>query len=132
MGNWLALPGRLFLVSIQMIVVPLVFASIIRGLSGGQDMVALKRLGLWATGIFLAATAIAAASWRVHLCPHVPHATLPPAVGRPAECRPWRSCPQLTGVLVKFGVGLGLPDVAAAEGIPLGAFQAVSSVTVKS
>ncbi|MDY0005745.1 MAG: dicarboxylate/amino acid:cation symporter [Spongiibacteraceae bacterium] len=60
-GNWLAFPGRLFLVTIQMIVVPLVFASIIRGLAAGGDMERLKQLGLWVTGFFVVTTAIAAA-----------------------------------------------------------------------
>jgi Na+/H+-dicarboxylate symporter len=59
-GNWLAFPGRLFLVTIQMIVVPLVFASIIRGLAAGPDTQQLKRLGLWAAGLFLVSTALAA------------------------------------------------------------------------
>ncbi|NND54257.1 MAG: dicarboxylate/amino acid:cation symporter [Gammaproteobacteria bacterium] len=59
-GNWLAFPGRLFLVTIQMIVVPLVFASIIRGLAAGGDIERLKKLGLWVTGFFVTTTAIAA------------------------------------------------------------------------
>lgn len=59
-GTWLAFPGRLFLVTIQMIVVPLVFASIIRGLAAGPDPQQLKRLGLWAAGLFLVSTAFAA------------------------------------------------------------------------
>lgn len=59
-GNWLAFPGRLFLATIQMIVVPLVFASIIRGLVGGPDVDQLKRVGLWVTGFFVVTTAIAA------------------------------------------------------------------------
>ncbi|MEX0709527.1 MAG: dicarboxylate/amino acid:cation symporter [Woeseia sp.] len=59
-GNWLAFPGRLFLVTIQMIVVPLVFASIIRGLAAGGDPATLKQLGLWVTGFFVVTTAIAA------------------------------------------------------------------------
>lgn len=59
-GNWLAFPGRLFLVTIQMIVVPLVFASIIKGLAGGPGGTQLQRLGLWATGFFVVSTAIAA------------------------------------------------------------------------
>lgn len=59
-GNWLAFPGRLFLVTIQMVVVPLVFASIIRGLAGGPDPGEIRRLGLWATGFFAVSTAIAA------------------------------------------------------------------------
>ncbi|MEL0108308.1 MAG: cation:dicarboxylase symporter family transporter [Rhodospirillaceae bacterium] len=32
-ASWLALPGQLFLALIQMIVIPLIFASIIRGLA---------------------------------------------------------------------------------------------------
>jgi hypothetical protein len=32
LGNWLALPGLLFLAVVQMIVIPLIFSSIIRGL----------------------------------------------------------------------------------------------------
>jgi len=36
--SWLALPGRLFIVLIQMIVVPLVFASVIRGLGASDDI----------------------------------------------------------------------------------------------
>ncbi len=59
-GNWLAFPGKLFLVTIQMIVVPLVFASIIKGLAGGPDIAELKKLGLWAAGFFVVTTALAA------------------------------------------------------------------------
>ena len=35
-GNWVALPGRLFLLAIQFVVVPLVVASVIRGIAGGD------------------------------------------------------------------------------------------------
>lgn len=59
-GDWLAFPGRIFLVTIQMIVVPLVFASIVRGLAGGQELSEIRQLGLWATGFFIVSTAIAA------------------------------------------------------------------------
>jgi Na+/H+-dicarboxylate symporter len=59
-GDWLAFPGRLFLLTIQMIVVPLVFASIIRGLATGPDTAELKRLGVSATLFFLVSTTIAA------------------------------------------------------------------------
>ena len=60
LGNWLAFPGRLFLVAIQMIVVPLVFASIVRGLTGGGEMGEIRRLGLAATALFVVSTALAA------------------------------------------------------------------------
>ena len=55
--SWLALPGRLFIVLIQMIVVPLVFASVIRGLGASDDMRQLKSLGLRAAGFFVLTTA---------------------------------------------------------------------------
>ncbi|MDD4170117.1 MAG: dicarboxylate/amino acid:cation symporter [Desulfotomaculaceae bacterium] len=45
-GNWLALPGKLFLSLIQMVVVPLVFASIVQGIASNEDTVFLKKLGL--------------------------------------------------------------------------------------
>ena len=58
-GNWLALPGQLFLVLIQMIVVPLVFASIILGLTATESIEQLKRLGLWVGGYFVVTTTLA-------------------------------------------------------------------------
>jgi len=58
-GNWLALPGQLFLVLIQMIVVPLVFASVILGLTATENIEQLKRLGFWVVGFFIITTAIA-------------------------------------------------------------------------
>ena len=58
-GNWLALPGQLFLVLIQMIVVPLVFASIILGLTATENVEQLKRLGIWVVGFFIITTTIA-------------------------------------------------------------------------
>lgn len=56
--SWLALPGQLFLVLVQMIVVPLVFASIVRGLasSGSGE---LKTLGLGGGAFFLVTTVLA-------------------------------------------------------------------------
>lgn len=58
-GNWLALPGQLFLALIQMIVVPLVFASIVRGLASGGDPRQLRRNGLAVVLYFVVTTAIA-------------------------------------------------------------------------
>jgi Na+/H+-dicarboxylate symporter len=58
-GEWLALPGYLFLALLQMIVVPLVFASIIRGIASGEDMDQLKKIGLRTVGFFLVTTAFA-------------------------------------------------------------------------
>lgn len=59
-GNWLAFPGLLFLASIQMIVIPLVFASIIRGLASSESIEQLRQLGLVVAGYFVVTTVIAA------------------------------------------------------------------------
>lgn len=58
-GEWLALPGYIFLALLQMIVIPLVFASIIRGIAAGEDMDQLRQVGLRTVGYFLATTAFA-------------------------------------------------------------------------
>jgi Na+/H+-dicarboxylate symporter len=60
-GNWLALPGQLFLLAIQFVVVPLVVASVIRGIAAGDAGVSLQRLGIWTTAFFLITTVVAVA-----------------------------------------------------------------------
>lgn len=56
---WLALPGQVFLALIQMIVVPLVLASIVRGLAANNNPEALKKIGSIAIVFILLTTAIA-------------------------------------------------------------------------
>ena len=58
-SDWLAFPGKLFLALIQMIVIPLVFASIIRGLAATEDVEQLRRMGFRAVLFFMATTALA-------------------------------------------------------------------------
>ena len=58
-SDWLALPGRLFLALIQMMVIPLVFASIIRGLAATEDLEQLKKIGLRVVLFFIFTTALA-------------------------------------------------------------------------
>ena len=58
-GNWLAIPGKIFLGLIQMIVVPLVFASIIRGLAASDSMEQLKQIGIRLVIYFMITTTIA-------------------------------------------------------------------------
>lgn len=58
-GNWLALPGQLFLILIQMIVIPLVFASVVRGLAAGENLDQLRRMGLRVAIYFVLTTAVA-------------------------------------------------------------------------
>ena len=52
-------PGQLFLALIQMIVIPLVFASIIRGLAATENLSQLKSIGLRAILFFVITTAAA-------------------------------------------------------------------------
>lgn len=58
-GDWLAFPGKLFLALIQMIVIPLVFASIIRGLAATEDLEQLRKMGSRVVLYFIATTALA-------------------------------------------------------------------------
>jgi len=58
-SDWLAFPGRLFLALIQMIVIPLVFASIIRGLAASEDLEQLRKIGFRVVLFFIATTALA-------------------------------------------------------------------------
>ncbi|MFQ5509937.1 MAG: cation:dicarboxylate symporter family transporter [Leptospirillia bacterium] len=60
-GNWLALPGRFFLALIQMIVIPLVFASVIRGLAASENVEQLRKVGVRVVLVFVVTTALAAA-----------------------------------------------------------------------
>ncbi len=58
-GSWLAMPGNVFLGLIQMIVVPLIFASVIRGLAASEDMDYLRRIGVRIVIYFLITTTVA-------------------------------------------------------------------------
>jgi Na+/H+-dicarboxylate symporter len=58
-GNWLAIPGQVFLVLIQMIVIPLIFASLILGIASSENMEQLRKLGLRVVIYFLVTTAVA-------------------------------------------------------------------------
>jgi Na+/H+-dicarboxylate symporter len=58
-SDWLLLPGQLFLRLVQMIVIPLVFASVVRGIAGSDNVQQLKRLGLRLIIYFIFTTTIA-------------------------------------------------------------------------
>lgn len=57
--DWLSIPANLFLKIIQMIIVPLIFASIIRGLTSAGSLEHLQKLGLGAALYFVVTTVIA-------------------------------------------------------------------------
>ena len=59
--DWLALPGQLFLVLIQMVVIPLVIASIVRGLGAAESPKQLRRAGVRIAFYFLVTTTVAIA-----------------------------------------------------------------------
>jgi proton glutamate symport protein len=56
---WLALPGRLFLALIQMVVVPLVLTSIILGIVSGGDSDFLRRIGTRIAPYFVTTSIVA-------------------------------------------------------------------------
>lgn len=58
-GEWIAIPGYVFLGLLQMIVVPLVFASIIRGIAAGENMEQLRKMGLRTVFFFAVTTSLA-------------------------------------------------------------------------
>ena len=58
-GNWLALPGQLFLTLIQMIVMPLIFASVVRGLTASESFQQLRKMGIGVVVYFVVTTTIA-------------------------------------------------------------------------
>lgn len=60
-GAWLAMPGQIFLGLIAIVLVPLVFASIVGGLTGAGSNEALRKVGLRLAGFILVTTTGAAA-----------------------------------------------------------------------
>ena len=60
-AGWIALPGRLFLLVIQFVIVPLIVASVIRGIAAGDTNENIGRLGLSTVLFFVATTIIAVA-----------------------------------------------------------------------
>jgi Na+/H+-dicarboxylate symporter len=59
-GNWLALPGALFLGLIAIVLVPLVFSSIVGGLAATRSGDAMRRIGLRLGLFIIVATTLAA------------------------------------------------------------------------
>ena len=57
--NWLAIPANLFLKIIQMIIIPLIFASIIRGITSSGSLEHLQKIGFGVALYFVTTTVIA-------------------------------------------------------------------------
>lgn len=57
--DWLTIPANLFLKIIQMIIIPLIFASIIRGITSSGSLEQLQKLGLGVSVYFVVTTIIA-------------------------------------------------------------------------
>ena len=60
-GNWLALPGKLFLGLIGLVLVPLIFVSIIQGLNGSSNVGELRNIGFRLAVFVILTTTLAAA-----------------------------------------------------------------------
>ena len=60
-GLWLAVPGRIFLALIAMVLIPLIFSSIVGGLAGAGSGAQLRAVGLRLAGFILLTTTLAAA-----------------------------------------------------------------------
>ena len=56
--NWLAFPGMLFLRLVQMVMIPLIVASIMKGLASSTDTAQLKKMGLGIGAYFIATTIV--------------------------------------------------------------------------
>ncbi|MGX0978344.1 Na+/H+-dicarboxylate symporter [Roseovarius pacificus] len=59
-GIWLALPGKIFLALIAMVLIPLIFSSIVGGLSGAGSGEELRSVGLRLAAFILSTTTVAA------------------------------------------------------------------------
>ncbi len=57
--EWIALPGHIFLSLIQMIVIPLIFASIIKGIASSESISQLKKTGVTVVIYFIITTVVA-------------------------------------------------------------------------
>ncbi len=58
-GEWLALPGVIFLGLIQMVIIPLIVCSVILGIAEGGDLGFVKKVGLRIVPYFVVTTALA-------------------------------------------------------------------------
>ena len=58
-GEWLKLPSNIFIRLIQMVIIPLIFCSIILGISASADPEEIKRIGLPVAVYFITTTAVA-------------------------------------------------------------------------
>jgi Na+/H+-dicarboxylate symporter len=58
-GQWLALPGYVFLAVLQMVVIPLIFASVVRGIADSKNPSAVKKVGVRVLVYFVLTTLIA-------------------------------------------------------------------------
>lgn len=87
-GNWIALPGKLFLALIRMVIIPLAAGSIVLGIAGSGGGEALRKVGRKLL-VFVLATTILAASIGVTFARLVrPGRTLGDHVPSPPSLKP--------------------------------------------
>lgn len=106
LGAWLALPGQLFLGLIAMVLVPLIFASIVGGLTGTRSEGELKAIGS-RLALFIVVTTVAAAWIGVGLV-----RWLTPGVGMSGLLPPTGTAPTPDAAASPFD-GARAPDIIA-------------------
>lgn len=60
-AGWIALPGKVFLLAIQFVIIPLIVASVIRGIAAGEGSEDMGKLGVSSILFFVLSTIIAVA-----------------------------------------------------------------------
>lgn len=58
-AGWVALPGKVFILAIQFIIIPLIVASVIRGIAAGEENEDIGKLGIFSILFFMITTVIA-------------------------------------------------------------------------
>ncbi|MDE0242128.1 MAG: dicarboxylate/amino acid:cation symporter [bacterium] len=110
-GNWVSLPGKLFLLSIQFVVVPLIVASVIRGIAGegsGGGMGAIgARTVVFFVGTTLAAVVIGlAVALLIQPGHYIDRVLVDVALGQPGTATPAPSAPPKAAEIPDLIVGL--------------------------
>ncbi|TVQ80841.1 MAG: dicarboxylate/amino acid:cation symporter, partial [Bradymonadales bacterium] len=132
--EWIALPGQIFLALIQMIVIPLVMASIVRGISASDNLEQLKSIGLKSVFFFVTAT-ILSICIGIGLClligpGHFIHGkSLPPEEASPEVGAPMESLPQLIFRIIPSNP---LSSMIEFEMLPVVFFSAVVGIALLS
>jgi proton glutamate symport protein len=96
LGNWIALPGVIFLGLLKMVIIPLVVCSVILGITTSGDLGFLKDIGLRLVPYFIITTAIAITIGMLIVTFIQPGAAIDPAFIKDAMAGPGTAIPAQT------------------------------------